>query len=106
MIAGSVMTANDETYLREVLALDQRYFEHQFDFRSAWGNPKPTKAFLGAVEQLTQNKAARVNVGAQVRYKTEKRAELTPGNNKAGRRRGRHSQEGHPVLQKARLPGQ
>jgi hypothetical protein len=82
MIAGSVMTANDETYLREVLALDQRYFEHQFDFRSAWGNPKPTKAFLGAVEQLTQNKAARVNVSAQVRYKTEKRAELTPATTK------------------------
>jgi hypothetical protein len=82
LIAGSVLQADNENFLRELLALEDRYYEHSFDFRNAWGNPKPTKIFLDVVEKLVQNRAARTNVSAQIRYKTEKRSELAPANTK------------------------
>jgi hypothetical protein len=78
MIASSVLGAEDESFLNEVLALDNKYYEHHFDFReNAWG-AKPAEPFLKTVEKLTQHAAARTSVSAQMAYKAAKRAELAP----------------------------
>lgn len=79
-LAADILGAEDETFIRELLALDNKYFEHHFDFRDAgvWGVAKPGVAFLNTVETLARDRAARTNVSAMVRYKQVKRAELTP----------------------------
>jgi hypothetical protein len=78
MIASSILNAEDETFLNEVLALDNKYYEHHFDFReNAWG-AKPAEPFLKTVEKLTQHAAARTSLSAQMVYKAAKRAELAP----------------------------
>lgn len=77
-IAGSILAADDERFLRDVLALDNHYYEHHFDFRDVLGTRKTTPAFLNTVESLVQAKAARTNVSAQLHYRAEKRADLHP----------------------------
>ena len=79
-LAASILGAEDDDFLRELLGADNRYYEHHFNFRDegVWGSVKPTMAFLGAVEKCTRDRAARTNVSAIVRYKEVKRAELTP----------------------------
>lgn len=82
MIAASALAADNEDFIREVLTLENRYFEHQFDFRNAYGSPKPTATFLATVEKLIPSQAGNVNRSAQLKYKSEKRAELTPATTK------------------------
>jgi hypothetical protein len=78
MIAASILAADNETYLKDVLGLDNKYYEHHFDFRNnPWGG-KPQAPFLKTVETLVQNKAARTNVSAQTLYRSVKRTELAP----------------------------
>jgi hypothetical protein len=78
MIASSILSAEDESFLNEVLALDNKYYEHHFDFReNAWG-AKPAAPFLKTVEKLAQHAAARTSISAQMVYKAAKRAELAP----------------------------
>jgi hypothetical protein len=78
LIASSILSAEDETFLNEVLALDNKYYEHHFDFReNAWGT-KPAAPFLKTVEKLAQHAAARTSISAQMVYKAAKRSELAP----------------------------
>jgi hypothetical protein len=78
MIASSILSAEDESFLHDVLALDNKYYEHHFDFReNAWG-AKPAAPFLKTVEKLAQHAAARTSLSAQMVYKAAKRAELAP----------------------------
>lgn len=79
-IAADVLGAEDDDFLRDLLALDNKYFEHHFDFREAgiWGTAKPGAAFLNTVEKLAKDRAARTNPSAMVRYKEVKRATLNP----------------------------
>jgi hypothetical protein len=82
MISASALCSENEDFLRQILNVDRRYYEHGFDFRAPYGNPKPTKTFLDTVESLSQVRTGQVNVSAKVRYKTEKRAELMPATTK------------------------
>lgn len=78
MIAASILTADDESFLNGVLALDNKFYEHHFDFKEpVWGT-KPAAAFLNVVEKLTQHAAGRTSLSAQIAYKSAKRATLAP----------------------------
>jgi hypothetical protein len=78
MISASILRADDESFLKDVLSLDNKYYEHHFDFRNtAWGS-KPAAPFLNTVEKLTQHAAGRTSLSAQMVYKAAKRAELGP----------------------------
>lgn len=78
-LASAILEAEDDDFLKEVLALPNQYFEHHLDFRNnTWGVAKPTENFLGVVEQLSRDRAARTNVSALTTYKQAKRAQLTP----------------------------
>jgi hypothetical protein len=82
IICGAAIAANDQNFLREILALPNRYFEHQFDFRNSLGGQKPSAEFVDVVEKLGHDKAGHTNRSAILRYKTEKRAELGPATTK------------------------
>lgn len=78
MIAASILTAQDESFLNGVLALDNKYYEHHFDFKDTiWGG-KPAAPFLAAVEKLTKHAAGRTSLSAQMVYKSAKRETLAP----------------------------
>lgn len=79
-LAASILGAEDDSFLRELLVLPNQYYEHHFDFRDAgvWGAVKPTATFIDTVESLARDRAARTNYSAVSRYKEAKRAELTP----------------------------
>jgi hypothetical protein len=79
-LAASILRAEDDGFLRDVLGLPDKYYEHEFNFKDdgVWGSVKPTEKFIGAVETLSRDRAARTNVTAVTRYKEVKRAELTP----------------------------
>ena len=78
MIAASILAADDEAFLNEVLAVDNKHFEHHFDFRDTiWGG-KPSAPFLNTVEKLTQHAAARTSLSAQTVYRAAKRERLAP----------------------------
>lgn len=78
MIAASVLQAEDDAFLRDVLDVDNRYFEHHFDFKDTIWCGRPAEPFLKTVEQLTQHAAARTSISAQMVYKAAKRSELAP----------------------------
>lgn len=80
-LATSIIGAEDEGFLRDLLVLSNSYYEHHFDFSSSgvWGTPKPAPQFLKAVATLATTRVGRVNVSAAMRYQTETRALLTPG---------------------------
>jgi hypothetical protein len=77
-IVASILKAEDEGFLRDVLSLDNKFYEHHFDFKDTiWGN-KPGTPFLNTVEKLTQHAAGRTSLSAQLVYKTAKRETLAP----------------------------
>jgi hypothetical protein len=78
MIAASILQADDESFLNGVLALDNKFYEHHFDFKEPVYGTKPATAFLNVVEKLTQHAAGRTSLSAQLVYKTAKRATLAP----------------------------
>jgi hypothetical protein len=78
MIAASILTADDESFLNDVLSLDNKFYEHHFDFKDTiWGS-KPSQPFLQTVEKLTQHAAGRTSLSAQSVYRTAKREKLAP----------------------------
>lgn len=79
-LAASILGAESDAFLRELLTVPNSYYEHEFDFRDAgvWGYAKPTETFVKTVETLARDRVARTNVSALTRYKEVKRAELTP----------------------------
>lgn len=77
-IASSILAADDEDFLHGVLSLDNKYYEHHFDFRDPVYSTKPSAPFLKTVEKLTQHAAGRTSISAQVAYKTAQRAKLAP----------------------------
>jgi hypothetical protein len=78
MIAASILTAEDESFLNDVLAVDNKYYEHHFDFQdTVWGS-KPAQPFLNMVEKLTRHAAGRTSLSAQTVYRTAKREKLAP----------------------------
>lgn len=82
-LASDILSADAEDFLREVLTVPNKFYEHHFDFRNnVWGTPKPTPTFIGAVEKLAQDRAARTNHSAVGRYKEAKRVELEPATTK------------------------
>lgn len=82
-LASAVLSADNDEFLREVLSVPNQYFEHHLDFRNnVWGVAKPTERFIGVVETLSRDRAARTNVSALMAYKDVKRAELTPDSTK------------------------
>lgn len=78
MIAASILQADDETFLKGVLALDNKFYEHHFDFKEPVYGTKPAKPFLNVIEKLTLHAAGRTNISAQMAYKTAKREALVP----------------------------
>jgi hypothetical protein len=78
MIASSILSADDEHFLNDVLALDNKYYEHHFDFIDNAYGAKPADPFLKTVEKLTQHAAGRTSLSAQNVYKKAKRLELSP----------------------------
>jgi hypothetical protein len=78
MIAASILQADDETFLNDVLALDNKFYEHHFDFKEPVYGTKPATPFLNVVERLTKHAAGRTSLSAQMAYKTAKRATLAP----------------------------
>ena len=78
-LAASILEAKDEDFLRDLLTTTDRY-EAEFNFRSegVWGVPKPTKAFLSTVENLSIDRAARTNVSAVKRYREHVAKDLMP----------------------------
>lgn len=79
-LAASILRAEDEGFLREILALENQYYEHSFNYRDegVWGTVTPGPVFINSVEKLARDRAARTNISAVVRYKEIKRSELTP----------------------------
>jgi len=78
MIASSILKADDEPFLQDVLALDNKYYEHHFDFKdSAWGS-KPAAPFLRVVEGLAKHATGRTSISAKRVYEAEKRSALQP----------------------------
>lgn len=79
MIAGSILGCPDESFLKDVLSVDNKFFEHHFDFKDIyWGSAKPGAPFLATVEKLTQHAAGRTSLSAQTVYRAAKRAQLAP----------------------------
>lgn len=78
MIAASILTAQDEGFLNDVLALDNKFYEHHFDFRDTIWGKKPATPFLKTVEKLTKHAAGRTSLSAQMVYKSAKRETLAP----------------------------
>lgn len=78
LITASILQADDEAFLNGVLALDNKFYEHHFDFKEPIWSTRPAAPFLKVVENLTQHAAARTNLSAQLAYKTAKRATLAP----------------------------
>jgi hypothetical protein len=78
MIASSILEADDEPFLNGVLSLDNKFYEHHFDFKDPVYSTKPATSFLKAVEKLTQHAAGRTSLSAQLAYKTAKRETLAP----------------------------
>lgn len=78
MIAASLLTSDDESFLNNVLAVDNKFYEHHFDFNDTIWGAKPAPTFLKVVEKLTQHAAGRVSISAQTVYRTAKREKLAP----------------------------
>jgi hypothetical protein len=78
MIAASILQADDESFLNGVLALDNKFYEHHFDFKEPVYGTKPAAPFLKVVERLTQHAAGRTSLSAQIAYKSAMRATLAP----------------------------
>jgi hypothetical protein len=78
MIASSILQADDESFLNDVLAIGNQHYEHHFDFKNNdWGR-KPAAPFLNTVEKLTKHAAGRTSLSAQMVYRTAKRETLAP----------------------------
>lgn len=76
-IAAAVLRADDERFVREILLVSNRYYEHHLNF-SELTHLRPSPAFFRAVEATVPAKAATVNQSAQNRYRSEKKEELKP----------------------------
>lgn len=78
MIAASLLACEDEDFLKDVLAVDNKFYEHHFDFADTIWGTKPAQPFLKTVEKLIQHTAGRTSLSAQTVYRAAKRATLAP----------------------------
>lgn len=75
-LMDAVMTADDLGFVREALLHDEHTLESKFNYSNNWR--KPSATFVAAVEDITRDAAAHVNMSAYQLYKKHTRQQLKP----------------------------